>query len=102
MNTLTRTDEFSEWLRKLKDPIGKARIAARLNSAQHGNFGDHKSVGGGVWEMRIDVGPGYRIYYAQQESVVYVLLLGGDKSKQNSDIEKAKKLWQKIKGALND
>lgn len=101
MNTLTQTDEFSEWLHRLKDPIGKARIASRLNSAVRGNFGDHKHVGCGVWEMRVDVGPGYRIYYAQEYKLVYVLLLGGDKSRQSADIEKAKRLWEAIKEASN-
>ena len=99
MNTLCKTDAFAGWFRALKDPIGKARIAARLTSAQHGNFGDHKAVGGGVWEMRVDAGPGYRLYYARRENTLYVLLLGGDKSSQTSDSKKAQHLWNAIREA---
>ena len=98
MNTLQQTAEFAAWVRKLKDPLGKARIAARLNSARHGNFGDHKIVGAGVMEMRIATGPGYRLYYAQAEYTVYILLVGGDKSTQERDIQRAQSLWRSIRG----
>ena len=101
MITLTKTEQFIDWLTKLKDPLGKARIAARMNAARNGNFGDHKGVGEGVMEMRIPTGPGYRLYYAQEESVVYVLLIGGDKSSQPKDIQRAKALWKEIKEASN-
>lgn len=101
MNILNQTADFAQWIAKLKDPLGKARIAARLNSARNGNFGDHKGVGEGVMEMRIPVGPGYRLYYAQEERVVYILLLGGDKSSQSKDIQRAKALWQEIKEMNN-
>lgn len=97
MNTLRRTDEFMRWFSKLKDNPGKARIAARLKLATMGNFGDHKGVGHGIMEMRIHTGPGYRVYYAQEDNVVYVLLIGGDKSSQDKDIKKACELWQAIK-----
>jgi putative addiction module killer protein len=60
---------------------------------QDGNFGDHKSVGGGVWELRIDIGPGYRVYYAKGGSVVILLLSGGNKSDQSNDIQNAKTRW---------
>lgn len=102
MNTLQKTDAFADWFRALKDPIGKARIAARLTAAQHGHFGDNKAVGGGVREMRVDVGPGYRVYYARRETTIYILLLGGDKSSQTSDITTAKRLWNAIRGRLHD
>lgn len=97
INTLRKTDLFSEWLAKLRDMRGKARILARITSARAGHFGDCRSVGEGVFEMRIDVGPGYRVYYAQEGQQIYLLLLGGDKSTQKKDITKAKTLWQTIK-----
>ena len=97
MNTIRRTEEFMAWISKLKDVAGKARIAARLKMASAGNFGDHKSVGQGVMEMRIHTGPGYRVYYAQEGDTVYILLIGGDKSTQDKDIKKAHELWKEIK-----
>ena len=97
MNTLRRTEEFMAWISKLKDANGKARIAARLKMASTGNFGDHKSVGHGVMEMRIHAGPGYRVYYAQEGTTIYILLIGGDKSSQEKDIRKAHELWAEIK-----
>lgn len=97
MNTLHETDLFSEWLKKLKDIRGKARILARLASVRAGHFGDCRSVSDGVFEMRVDVGPGYRLYYAQEGQHVYLLLLGGDKSSQKKDIARAKTLWKTVK-----
>jgi len=97
MNTIRRTEEFMTWISKLKDVAGKARIAARLKMAAAGNFGDHKSVGQGVMEMRIHTGTGYRVYYAQEGDTVYILLIGGDKSTQDKDIKKAHELWKEIK-----
>ncbi|MFM9983556.1 MAG: type II toxin-antitoxin system RelE/ParE family toxin [Burkholderiales bacterium] len=89
MNTFLRTAEFDAWLSGLKDKIGRARIALRIRSAEHGNFGDCEPVGDGVSEMRIHVGPGYRAYFTRREKVVYLLLLGGDKSSQKRDIKRA-------------
>jgi putative addiction module killer protein len=89
MNTFLRTDEFDAWLSALKDKIGRARIAQRIRSAEHGNFGDCEPVGDGVSEMRIHVGPGYRVYYTRRGDVIYLLLLGGDKSSQKRDIKRA-------------
>ena len=97
MNTIRRTEEFMAWISKLKDVAGKARIAARLKMASAGNFGDHKSVGQGVMEMRIHTGPGYRVYYAQEGDTIYILLIGDDKSTQDKDIKKAHELWKEIK-----
>lgn len=97
MLTLVRTSVFDEWLAKLADHRGKARILARLNSAAHGNFGDCAVVGEGVCEMRIHFGPGYRIYYVRNGSTIYVFLCGGDKSTQHRDIERAKQLARDIK-----
>ena len=92
MNTFLRTPEFDAWLKGLRDPVGKARIVARIRSAEHGNFGDCEPVGEGVSEMRIHCGPGYRVYYARSGRVVYLLLCGGDKSTQKQDIKRSKAL----------
>lgn len=72
-------------------------IVARIERVKLGNFGDHKSVGNGVYEMRITKGKGYRIYYARKGDITYLLILGGDKSSQEQDIKNAKALWQQIK-----
>ena len=89
MNTFLRSDEFDAWLSKLKDKIGRARIVHRIRSAEHGNFGDCEPVGEGVSEMRIHVGPGYRVYFTRRAELVYLLLVGGDKSSQKRDIKRA-------------
>ena len=90
VNTLIRSDEFSSWLKSLGDRKGRARILARLDSAALGNFGDCEPVGSGVSEMRIHYGPGYRVYYTRRGLLVYVLLVGGNKSTQTADIRRAK------------
>lgn len=97
MFTLVRSSVFSEWLSGLADRTGKARILARLTSAQHGNFGDCEPVGEGVSEMRIHYGPGYRIYFVRNGATVYVLLNGGDKGSQKRDIERARKMARELK-----
>ena len=89
MNTFYRSDEFDVWLEALKDKLGRARIVQRIRSAEHGNFGDCEPVGEGVSEMRIHVGPGYRVYFTRRGEVIYLLLLGGDKSSQKRDIKRA-------------
>lgn len=89
MNIFQKSDEFDAWLAGLKDPVGKARIALRLDRAARGNFGDCEAVGGGVSEMRIHYGPGYRVYFTRRGMVVYLLLLGGDKATQKRDIKRA-------------
>jgi putative addiction module killer protein len=89
VNTFLRTEEFDAWLSDLKDKMGRARIVHRIRSAEHGNFGDCEPVGDGVSEMRIHVGPGYRAYFTRRAEVVYLLLLGGDKSSQKRDIKRA-------------
>lgn len=90
MNAFLRTAEFDAWLKSLRDAVGKARIIARIRSAEAGNFGDCEPVGDGVTEMRIHVGPGYRLYFCRRSNVVYLLLCGGDKSSQKKDIKLAK------------
>lgn len=89
MNIFQKSDEFTDWLAKLKDNTGKAHILLRLDRAEAGNFGDCEAVGEGVSEMRVHHGPGYRIYFTRRGSVLYLLLLGGDKSTQKRDIKRA-------------
>ena len=98
MNTFERTEEFDDWLARLKDKVGRARIALRIRSAEHGNFGDCESVGEGVSEMRIHHGPGYRVYFIRQGNDWVILLAGGDKSTQQADIRNALKLARLLKG----
>ena len=76
----------------LRDKLGRARIVARIRSAEYGNFGDCEPVGEGVFEMRIHTGPGYRVYFTRRNSITYLLLLGGDKSSQKRDISRAQEL----------
>lgn len=97
MNSLIATSEFGQWLGRLRDEKGKARILSRLDSAALGNFGDCEPVGQGVSEMRIHFGPGYRVYFTRRGTLVYVLLIGGDKSTQKRDIRHALKLAQELK-----
>jgi len=92
MYTVLRSDAFHKWLSKLKDAKGKARIVARIRSAELGNLGDIKSVGDGISEMRIHYGPGYRVYFTRRGRLLILLLIGGDKSSQKRDIKKAKAL----------
>jgi putative addiction module killer protein len=89
MNIFQRSDAFDAWLAALKDKVGRARLALRIRSAEHGNFGDCEPVGEGVSEMRIHFGPGYRVYFTRRGEVFYLLLLGGDKSSQKRDIKRA-------------
>lgn len=89
MFTIKRTDEFAAWLGGLKDGLTKRRLARRLERAQHGNLGDVKPVGEGVFEMREFFGSGWRMYYVQRGDVLIVMLGGGDKASQSADIKKA-------------
>lgn len=96
MYSIKQTEAFAGWLTKLRDVRAKARIVARLRMAGEGNLGDAKSVGDGVSEMRIDIGPGYRLYYTRRGELMIVLLLGGDKSSQARDIKRAKALAKEV------
>ena len=98
MNGFLRTSTFDGWLKGLRDPVAKARILARIRSAEQGNFGDCQPVGHGISEMRIHIGPGYRLYYARKGKDVYLLLCGGDKSSQARDIKQAKALLKNLGG----
>jgi len=87
-------EPFTEWLTDLPDRQARARILARLERLEAGNFGDAKVLRDGVSELRIDWGPGYRVYFGREGRKVIVLLCGGDKRKQDADIRKAVALWQ--------
>jgi putative addiction module killer protein len=88
---------FLEWLYSLRDKVAVYRIRARLDRVELGNFGTAKPVGDGVSELKIDHGPGYRVYYAMNGKSVVLLLIGGDKSTQQKDIETAKTYWKRQK-----
>jgi putative addiction module killer protein len=94
--TIRRTDVFIKWLKILNDSNARFRIYQRIERLANGNPGDVKPVGEGVSEMRIDYGPGYRVYYKDTGKEIIVLLCGGDKSTQSRDIENAKKLAKEI------
>jgi len=87
-----KTEIFSKWHNSLKDLKGKIAIARRIDRAEKGNFGDSEHVGESVFEMRVDFGPGYRVYYILKGSEIIVLLCGGNKSSQKIDIDKAKEI----------
>jgi putative addiction module killer protein len=89
MVEVRQSGEFRNWLRHLKDDNAVARIVARIRRMEQGNFGDTKSVGAGVMEMRVDYGPGYRIYYVHRGAEIVILLCAGDKRRQQRDIERA-------------
>jgi putative addiction module killer protein len=93
---IRRTDVFIKWLRNLKDSNARFRIYQRIDRLACGNSGDVKPIGDGCSEMRIDYGPGYRVYYKDTGKEIIVLLCGGDKTTQNRDIENAKKLAKEI------
>jgi putative addiction module killer protein len=86
-------EPYTVWFRGLRDAAAKMSIARRLRRVETGNFGDSKPVGEGVSELRIDTGPGYRVYFGMRGTSIVILLCGGDKSSQDSDIVKAKAFW---------
>jgi putative addiction module killer protein len=90
VNRIRRTQIFNAWLKALDDGLARKRIEVHIKRAKSGNFGDTASVGEGVFEIRLHFGPGYRLYYFQHGKQVYWLLMGGDKSTQASDVERAK------------
>ena len=92
MLEVRETAEFSEWLSALRDARAKAKDLVRIDRLAHGNPGDVAPVGEGVSELRINYGPGYRVYYVQRGSKYILLLAGGDKSRQDRDIARAKRL----------
>jgi putative addiction module killer protein len=92
MIEVRQTAQFSDWLHRLKDVNAVARIVTRIRRMEQGNTGDARGVGGRVMEMRIDYGPGYRIYYAFRGAAIVILLCGGDKRTQRQDIRRAQEL----------
>jgi putative addiction module killer protein len=96
MKTIHTTELFDRWFSALHDRRAKARIEARLRRVEQGNFGDIKPVGEGVSELRIDYGPGYRVYLVQRGIEIVVLLAGGDKSTQDRDIKTALVLAKQV------
>jgi putative addiction module killer protein len=96
MITVRETENFQNWIRNLKDRIAQSIITARIRRISVGNFGNSKSVGDNVFELRIDHGPGYRVYFIQREQEIVILLCGGDKSTQIRDIETAKRIAKNL------
>jgi putative addiction module killer protein len=93
---IRQTDEYVHWFQKLRDRQARARILARVRRLSLGNAGDARPVGEGISELRIDYGPGYRVYFKQQGSTFVILLAGGDKRSQKRDIERAKELARNL------
>jgi putative addiction module killer protein len=87
------TEPYTQWYRNLRNGTAKTSIAKELRRAEVGNFGDCKPIGEGVSELRIDTGPGYRVYFGLRGPVMVILLCGGDKSSQDRDIARAKTFW---------
>lgn len=96
MFTVQLTSQFEEWLDDLGDRRAQVRIAARLRQAEAGNLGDWKSVGGEISEMRVNFGPGYRLYFTRRGNILVVMLAGGDKSGQAADIRRAKRILEQL------
>ncbi len=97
MVEVKKTDEFDSWLKDLKDQKAKAKILVRIQRLEAGNPGQVNSVGDGISEMKIDSGPGYRVYYKQTGQQIVLLLCGGDKSTQDKDIKRAKAIVAELK-----
>lgn len=83
------TEAYPDWINSLKDRVGRARVQVRVDRLAHGNPGQHRVLTDGVCELKVDCGPGYRVYYTEREGVLIVLLAGGDKSSQQQDIKTA-------------
>jgi putative addiction module killer protein len=96
MYTVLQTESFVKWLAGMRDVKAQVRIVARLRQAELGNLGDVKSLGSGISELRVDTGPGYRLYFTRRREVLIVLLAGGDKSTQKTDIKRARKLAEEL------
>lgn len=88
--------EFTQWLADLADPAARKRIADRMTRLQVGLFGDAKSVGGNIFELRVDYGPGYRVYFTRKGPLVVILLCGGTKGSQRRDIARARAIAERI------
>jgi putative addiction module killer protein len=98
MYKIENTDDFDKWLRKLKDLRAKAKILFRIQKIENDeHFGDCEPVGNGILELKIDYAKGYRVYFKESDGKIIILLIGGDKSTQQRDIEKAKEIFKRIK-----
>ncbi len=97
--TLDGKTPFEEWLDNLRDMRAIDKIEKRLKRVQAGNLGDYRSVGEGVFEFRINYGPGYRIYFGQIGTIIVLIICGGDKSTQQQDIQTAKEYWRDYEGS---
>ena len=102
VSKVVRSDTFDRWLRKLKDRRAAARVLVRIDRLADGNPGDVKPVGEGISELRINYGPGYRVYYLRDGDKLIVLLCGGDKSTQDDDIKNARRIAKEWKETRND
>ena len=100
--TETGGKPFKEWLDGLKDITARQKVRIRLDRVRLGNLGRNRSIGEGVYELKIDYGPGYRVYYALEKKMLILLLMGGDKSSQDKDIALARKYWQGHKRRRKD
>lgn len=100
--TETGKKPFKEWLDGLSDIVARQKIRIRLDRVRLGNLGKYRSVGEGVFELKIHYGPGYRVYYGLVKETVFLLLLGGDKSSQKKDIAQARVYWQDYKRRSSD
>lgn len=101
-STTAGKEPFVEWLESLKDSISRAHITNRLHRVALGNYGDCKFVGEGIRELRIHYGPGYRVYFSEQEDSVILLLVAGAKRTQDRDIKKAKHYWKEFRERCYD
>lgn len=95
-----QTEEYKDWINSITDLVTKARITGNVNKMRRGLFGDWKEIDAGVFEMRMDFGPGYRVYYARHEKTVIILLGGGVKNRQQRDIGAAKMLWKEVENEI--
>lgn len=98
MKVIQTTQTFNDWFGTLRDKAIKTRIQVRIDRAAHGNYGNYKSVGQGISEMRLHFGAGYRLYFIEHGTEIIILLAGGDKASQANDIETAIRLAQELKG----
>ncbi len=96
MYILKKTALFDTWLKGLRDITGKGKILVRIKRTESGNLGDYKALGSGLYEMRIDYGPGYRLYFMKDQNTIILLLSGGIKSSQEKDIKKALNMIKEI------
>jgi putative addiction module killer protein len=96
MIEVRQTEAFTDWLSQLRDTRAQAKIAGRIARLAGGNFGDVKAVGDGIGELRVNFGPGYRLYFVKQGVAIVILLCGGDKGSQSRDIKRAKALADQL------